>query len=92
MPDDNRNPERPDTNPSEIEQLVEMELIQKRAAWKQAKARRGNLRALSLLFLVVVILAALVGFFIFLSPERVDELRARAPQPAQAPSPAASPP
>ena len=75
MPDDNRKPEHPEMNPANIEQLLEIELMQKRAAWQQTKARRGGLRALSFLFLFVVILAALVGFFVFFSSDRVSELK-----------------
>ena len=74
-PDDNDKPNLP--NPSEMEKLLEIELMQKRAAWQQTKARTGVLRALSFLFLFVVILIALLGFFWFLSPERAGELRAR---------------
>ena len=75
MPDDNRKPERSETNPPDLEQLLEIELMQKRAGWKQAKARRGNLRALSFFFLFLVVVGALLGFFYLMSPERVSELK-----------------
>jgi hypothetical protein len=72
MPDGNRKPEGGEIDPAK---LLEIELMQKRAAWQQAKARRGNLRAVSVFFLIVVIAAALVCFYLFFSPERVRELR-----------------
>lgn len=92
MLDDKRKPERPETKPLDLEQLLEIELMQKRAAWQQRKARRGILRALSLFFLFVVVLAALVGFFVFLSPDRVNELKSSTSQHAPiTPSPTSSP-
>ena len=72
MPDGNRKPEGGEIDPAK---LLELELMQKRAEWKQAKARRGSLRALSFFFLIVVIVAALICFYLFFSPERVRELR-----------------
>ncbi len=44
---------------------LEIELMQKRAAWQQARASRGTWRALSILFLVLVLLGALLAFFYF---------------------------
>ena len=86
MPPEHRKPEPPTTNPAEIERLLEIELMQKRATWKQAKARRGNLRALSFFFLFLVIIGALVAFFFLMSPERVSELKASGAETSQ-PSP-----
>ncbi|MEO5721193.1 MAG: hypothetical protein ABIR71_06965 [Chthoniobacterales bacterium] len=72
-PEDNSNPPAPD--PAEIEKLLEIELMQKRAGWQQAKTQRTTWRALSFLFLFLIIIAALAGYFIFLSPERMNELK-----------------
>ena len=72
MPENNRKPEGDQFDPTK---LLEIELMQKRAEWKRAKERRGGLRALSFLFLFAVIIAALVAFFFFLSPDRVRELK-----------------
>ena len=83
MPDDNRKPERQEIDPAQIEKLLEIELMQKRATWQQTKARRGGLRALSFLFLFLVILAALVGFFVFFSSGRMSELKSSEPAPSQ---------
>ena len=46
MPASDREPEPGETDPSMVERLLEIELIQKRAAWQQAKARRGSRRAM----------------------------------------------
>jgi hypothetical protein len=78
MPDDNRKPERSEADPVHLEQLLEIELMQKRAAWKQAKARHGAWRAFSYLFLLIVILAAAVGYFFFFSADRVPDLKSGA--------------
>jgi hypothetical protein len=68
---------RQTTNPDELSRLLEIELIQKRAEWQQASARHKNLRSVSFLFLFVVVMAALVGFyFIFM---RVNENRQHRP-------------
>jgi hypothetical protein len=76
-----------ETDPAKLAQLLEIELMQKRAQWQQAKARRGNLRALSFFFLFIVIVGALVAFFLFFSPARVTELRANAPHSGASPAP-----
>jgi hypothetical protein len=44
-----------------IAQLLELELIQKRAAWKQAGARGRNVRMMSFAFLFLIIVGCLVG-------------------------------
>ena len=70
MPDGNRKPEGGEIDPAK---LLEIELMQKRAEWQQAKARRGGLRALAFLFLFAVIVAAIVCFYLFFSGERARE-------------------
>jgi hypothetical protein len=87
MLDGKNNPE--ETDPEKLARLLELELMQKRAAWQQKKARRGTLRTMSFLFLFVVIAAALAGFFLFFNPERVREIRR--PTDAVTPSPTATP-
>jgi hypothetical protein len=64
-------------DPEHMLRMLEIEMIQQRALRKQASARRSSLRALSFLFLFLVILgAALAAYFAFTSG-RVDDLRAR---------------
>ncbi len=84
MDEPNRKPEPAEIDPDKLEKLLEIELMQKRAAWQQAKARRGNLRLLSVLFLVVIVALALFAFVMYFSPARMQELKSHA-------TPAASP-
>lgn len=93
MPDSNPKPEREPINPSELEQLIELELAQKRAERARAKSRVGGLRAASFLFLFLVIAGALIGFMFFFSPDRLNELRAAraAASPSATPSPTVAP-
>ena len=92
MQPEHRKPEPPETNPADLEQLLEIELMQKRAAWKQAKARRGSLRALSFFFLFLVIVGALLAFFFLMSSERVSERKATGANTTQpSPSPTVGP-
>ncbi len=88
MLDGKHNPE--ETDPEKLAQLLELELMQKRAGWQKKKAHLGSLRALSFLFLFVVIAAALVGFFLFFNPDRVREMRSSSTD-SVTPSPTATP-
>jgi hypothetical protein len=77
------NPAGDEMDPAKLEQLLDLELMQKRAGWERAKARRGNLRALSFLFLFIVIVAALAAFFVYFSPDKVRDLESTARNSAQ---------
>ena len=74
--------DRPETSaaPNETEQLtrvLELELIQKRATWKQAGERYRSFRAAGFIFLFLLVIACLVGgYFAFM---RVNEQRANPP-------------
>ncbi len=87
MADINRNPDERD--PEQLAKLLELELMQKRAGWQRNKERHGALRAVSFLFLFLVIVGALVAFYFLFSPDRVNELKATH---GASPSPAVSPP
>lgn len=89
MSNGDSKPEPAESDPAKLAQLLEIELMQKRAAWQQAKARRGNLRAISFFFLFIVIVGSLVAFFVFFSGGRVSELHPNGGAPS--PSPLASP-
>ena len=79
-PHGNGKPEPAD--PDQVLRMLDLELMRQRAARQQATARRNNFRALSFLFLFVVILgAALAAYFAFTSG-RVESLRARNSAPA----------
>ena len=57
-----------------LSRLLELELIQKRATWKQAGERYRSFRAAGFVFLFVLIVGCLVGgYFAFM---RVNEQRA----------------
>ncbi len=54
-----------ETDPDVLARELELELIMKRASWQKMQARRGTWRALSFLFLFLVILGALLAYFYF---------------------------
>jgi hypothetical protein len=85
--------ERRETDPAKLAEQLEIELMLKRASWQQAKARRGSLRAMSFMFLFLIIVGALFGFWFLFSPENVEEMKATAAQQRlhASPSPAVSP-
>ncbi len=51
-------------NPDELARLLEIELIQNRAAWKQAAARHRAIRMVSFLFLFLVIAGVAVALYV----------------------------
>jgi hypothetical protein len=62
-----------DTDAETLARLLELELIQKRAEWKQASVRRRNMRSLAFAFIFFVVIACLFGgYFVFM---RVNEER-----------------
>ena len=67
-------------NAEELSRLIEIELIQKRAEWQKAGARRKTIRSVSILFLFVVIMGALLAFYFAFS--RVNEERGHQKPPA----------
>jgi flagellar basal body-associated protein FliL len=89
MPDADGKPEPPQIDPAKLEQLLEIELMQKRAAWQQAKAKRGSLRALSFMFLFFVIAGAAVAFFYVFSSGTLTERQQLGSE--GSPTPAATP-
>ena len=68
-------------DPDAVVKALEVELMLKRAAWHKHESRRGTWRALSFLFLLLVILGALFAYF-YLAPK----LAHRADQPESAES------
>ena len=59
------------TDPNDPARVLELELVEKRAAWKRATARYRVARALSFFFLFIVILIV-AGAFIFLFSRAKD--------------------
>ena len=78
-PDGNSEPNALETDPEKLAKLLEIELMQKRAAWQQDKARRSTYRTMSFLFLFLIIVAAFVAFYFILSSERVPAKRSSQP-------------
>jgi hypothetical protein len=64
-PEEDR-PEISSTDPDTLARALELELMQKRAVWERARQRRGTWRALSFLFLLLVIAGALLVWFYLL--------------------------
>ena len=58
-------PDPPVADPEAVAKALEMELTLKRASWQKARAKRGTWRALSFLFLFLVVLGALLAYFYF---------------------------
>jgi hypothetical protein len=52
-----------DIDPEKLSKLLEIELLQKRAAWQRSAARHRTLRAVAFLFLLVVIAGAIAAYF-----------------------------
>jgi hypothetical protein len=77
MPDEQHKPEPRSTDPAQMAKLLELELLQKRMAWQQAKARRGNFRAIAFLFLFAILVGALWAFYMFLEGGGMEKMRAR---------------
>ena len=81
--------DKPEPTPADPEALtrgLELDLITKRVSWHKMRARRSTWRALSLLFLFVVFVGALLAYFYFstemsrrgresLSAERIERNR-----------------
>jgi hypothetical protein len=60
-----------------LSRLLELELIQKRATWKQAGERYRSIRTAGFVFLFVLIVGCVIGgYFAFI---RVNEQRANQP-------------
>jgi len=63
-----------------LSRLLELELIQKRATWKQAGERYRSIRTAGFVFLFVLIVGCLIGgYFAFM---RLNETRSNQPSPA----------
>lgn len=79
MSEDDSKPKS--TDPDELARLLEIELMQKRAGWKQAAGRYRTIRMVSFVFLFLVIMGALLAYF-FISSELSGNRAAPKPPPA----------
>ena len=92
MSESNRKPDSRESDPEKLAEQLEIELMMKRAAWQHAKTRRGNRRALSFAFLFLILIGALVGFYLLLSSDALQEMKSNAAEQRRAtPTPTASP-
>lgn len=64
-------------DPHTVVRLLELELMQKRAARQQASKKLANLRVASFLFLFLILLGAALAMYFVFSSGRVEEMRAR---------------
>ncbi|HEY0368284.1 MAG TPA: hypothetical protein VGC85_01685 [Chthoniobacterales bacterium] len=69
------NSEKDPLSPDQLSKLLELELQQKRETWQHEKRRLSAFRALSFLFLFLVIAGALAAWWIF-SPNQITDPRA----------------
>jgi len=65
-------------DPDNLSRLLELELIQKRAIWKQAGERYRAVRAAGFVFLFLLIVGCLVGGY--LAFMRMNEARSNQPR------------
>jgi hypothetical protein len=68
-----------------LSRLLELELIQKRASWKEAGDRYRSIRAAGFIFLFVLIVGCLIGGYFALM--RLNETRPNQPSAANSPVP-----
>jgi len=74
---DPAGPKPNEIDADKLSRLLELELIQKRATWKQAGERYRSIRTAGFVFLFVLILGCVIGgYFAFI---RVNEQRANQP-------------
>jgi len=70
-------PKPKEIDADKLSRLLELELIQKRATWKQAGERYRSIRTAGFVFLFVLIVGCVIGgYFAFI---RVNEQRANQP-------------
>jgi uncharacterized membrane protein len=79
IPDADGKPESRQSQAEEMARLLEIELMQNRAAWQSANERSRKIRTASYVFLLFITLAALFAFYILIT--QVNERRSTHPTP-----------
>jgi hypothetical protein len=69
-----------ENEPEKLVQLLDLELVQKRAVWKQAAERHRTYRKIGVLFIVVIITGVLFALF-FLFSRATEEKNTPRPPP-----------
>lgn len=87
MRDADRKLESSLPEPEQLAKLLEIELMQKRAAWQRTHARNRAFRALAFLFLFAIIAGALVIYFFFITNAPTHREGAAAPSKSSAVEP-----
>lgn len=62
-------PEPSEIDAENLSKLLEIELLQKRAAWQRAAAHRQTFRTFAFVFLLIVIVGAIAAYF-FVASQR----------------------
>lgn len=83
MPERGGKPESKGSEPEQLSRMIELELAEKRAQWKESATRRKKVRMASYFFLFLLIIGSLFAFFVLFL--RVKEERTN-PRPTPAPS------
>jgi hypothetical protein len=52
------------SDPEQLTRMIELEMAQQRAAWTEAEGRHRKIRAMSLAFLVLIVIGGLLAFFL----------------------------
>ena len=73
-------PELTSNDPEKFNQVLELQLAQKRAEWKRANARYRNIRSAAFVFLFIVIIGALFAFFFAFSRVSQERTSQQAPK------------
>jgi hypothetical protein len=77
---DPAGPQPNEIDADKLSRLLELELIQKRATWKQAGERYRSIRTAGFVFIFVLIVGCLIGgYFAFM---RLNETRSNQPSAA----------
>jgi hypothetical protein len=75
-------PETTPPDPDALTKALDLELAQKRVQWERERKRRGTWRALSVLFLLVVVAGALFVWFYLIPTLNRNHRGSPEPQPS----------
>ena len=67
IPDTDGKIESAKNDPGQLARVLELELLQKRAAWQRAHSRYRAIRTLSILFLLIVVAGSVAALFLLFS-------------------------
>lgn len=81
IPDTRGKTESVKNDPGDLARVLELELLQKRAAWQRTQARYGVIRIISIFFLVIVMAASIAGFFLLFSRFSGERVHHQPPAP-----------